>query len=262
MHHGQAVEAAALAQLWHGEGGARIVFSLGRDAIVAGDIVEVIGGDEELCEGEDAGELRGGKFFPFQDGAAVAVAGAQAFEAGLFPRPTEGAGVAPGVGDFHPERVAVHAHVFFPAGGIDPTAAAGMRGGAIEGPALEDAAIAIDDDVRRDAALAHGFHAAGGGGAAGEVADEGAPEGEGGAAGERGAGGVIEEVVGDGHWGDGRRDEDEGRLRGGEKFARDAGDVKAGGARAAHETKEMKNDATGFAIAEVVHLSAMRVMPT
>lgn len=57
----------------HGEGGAWVVFSFGGDAVVSGDVVQIVAGDEEFGDGEETGKLLGGEDFPDFDGASVLV---------------------------------------------------------------------------------------------------------------------------------------------------------------------------------------------
>jgi len=69
-----------------------------------------------------------------------------------------------------------------------------------EGDRLIDGAVAVDGEVSRDAALAHGVDGGSGGGAPGEVDDEESANGEGAVAGELDFFGGVDPVGGgDGH---------------------------------------------------------------
>lgn len=87
MDGGEAGEAERLAEAQHVECGAGIVFSRRRDAVVAGDVVEVVMGNKNFRDFSEGCDLGARIAFPFALGAAVAVFGAEAFESGLFAGP-------------------------------------------------------------------------------------------------------------------------------------------------------------------------------
>ena len=190
-----------------GEGGAGVGLAASGDVFVADEVVEVVAFEEEEGEGFEGGDLGLGVVFPFALGSAVFVVGDDGGQlgpvAGEFP-------VVASVGEFDADGAGVEAVVEDAGFGVFPFAVfSSVAGGAVEGSALVDGAVSVDDDV---GACAFGFGIAPpvdaglGGGSGGEVDDEEAADGHGGAAGDGavddfGAGEDVE--WGDCHWGRG-----------------------------------------------------------
>ena len=115
-YSGESYESTIGAEAEHGEGGAWVVFAFGGDAVVAGDVVEIVVVDEEFGDGEEGGKLLGGKIFPCFDGASVLVFSGIGGEStsskvGLFFCPGEGVGIVSGVSEFDADGIGVHAGV-------------------------------------------------------------------------------------------------------------------------------------------------------
>ena len=185
MDGGEAGESAGGAEGPHGECGAWVGFSGGGDAVVAGDVVEVVAGDEEFGDGLAGGELGGGVDLPVGGAAAVAVGGAEGGVAGLLASPLDV--FVAGVRQLDADGAAVQAAELTTGFGIGPFTDTGVAGSAVEWAALVDGAIAIDDEVGGCAFGSRGLPEvdAGGGGCAGrEVDDEASADRHGGTAGE------------------------------------------------------------------------------
>ena len=148
MHCRQTAKAAGRAKIGHGEGGAGVVLALGGDAVVAGNVVELVTGDQDLGHGRAGGELRGGVGFPLLHGAPIAVRGAEAGKPDLLACPGQRAGVGAGVGQLDADAVGVGPAVARASAGILPARNASVAAGAVERAALDDGAIALDDQVR------------------------------------------------------------------------------------------------------------------
>ena len=87
IDRGQALKAQEFAELLHREGRAGIVLALGRNVLVATDVVELVAFDQCFRGGEAGIELRLRILFPKRDGAAVLVFGADgAGFASMFPK--------------------------------------------------------------------------------------------------------------------------------------------------------------------------------
>ena len=165
---------------------------------MAGDVVEIVAVDEEFGDGEEGGKLLGGKGFPGFDGASVLVFAGEDGESRLFFCPGEGVGIVAGVGEFDADGIGVHADVADACFGVFPAGSASVESYLGEGDGLEDSSVAVDGEVGGDSALAHGVDGGFGGGATGEMDDEGAANGEGAVAGELDFFGGFEPVG----WGD------------------------------------------------------------
>lgn len=107
MDRREALKAAGLAELLHWEGWAGVGLTGGGDAVVAGDVVEIVAGDEEFGDGLAGGELSGGVDFPVGSAAAVAVDGAEGGVAGLVAGPFHVA--VAGVGELDADAACVEA---------------------------------------------------------------------------------------------------------------------------------------------------------
>ena len=145
----EAGKSAGLAEGLHGEGGAGIGFAGGGHTVVAGDVVEVVAGDEEAGHCGAGGQLGGGVGLPVAGGAAVAVGGAHGASAGLAAGPGEGVGTVAGIGQLDADGAGVQELEGAAGLWVFPFAAACVATGAVEGAALDDAAIPLDHDVGR-----------------------------------------------------------------------------------------------------------------
>lgn len=141
------------------------------------EVIEAVTGNDGRADTGAGLELEEPGGFPLHGAAAVLVAGEDGGGTGLFLGPVvtiRAQFVAASVGELDSDRAVVESAMEFFGLGIPPSGFAGVAAGAVEGAALDDGAVAIDDDVGIRSAgggiltLGHGGC---GGGTIGEVDD-------------------------------------------------------------------------------------------